>query len=123
MSVTQPAVRVQDEDVGTGAACTYRTQGRVPAPATLGPSPSPGYSSDLPSLGHPRWERVKEAMGMQQGPPPTRAKAQSQLGHKAVRTPGRAGAGDGHPSPGTSPALHNVAMLPGGDSVALMKAS
>lgn len=55
--------------------------------------------------------------------PPTRAKAQSQLGHKAVRTPGRAGAGDRHPSPGASPALHNVAMLPGGDSVALMKAS
>lgn len=55
--------------------------------------------------------------------PPTRAKAQSQLRYKAVRTPGRAGAGDGHPFPGTSPALHNVAMLPGGDSVALMKAS
>jgi len=52
-----------------------------------------------------------------------RAEAQSQLGDKAARTPGRVGAGDRHPSPGASPAPPSVAALPRGDSVALMKAS
>lgn len=52
-----------------------------------------------------------------------RAEAPSQLGDNAIRTPGRVGEWDRHPSPGASPAPPSVATLPGGDLVALMKAS
>lgn len=74
-----------------------------------------------PALRQPGWGRVKEAMGVQQGP--LQSRGTSQLRDKAARTPGRVGAGDGHPSPGASPAPPSMAMLPRGDSVALMKAS
>lgn len=111
MSVSQTVAWVQNGDVGTGAACADKTQGRVPASAVLVPSPSLGYSPDLLSLGHPGWERVKKAMRVQQGLP--RVEAQSQLGDKAARTPHEG-------EQGTDTTLLGPALLPaarpGGDS-------
>lgn len=64
--------------VGAGQGCGHwrslhrQDTGKVTAPAALGPPPSLGYSPDLPPLGYPRWERVEEAMEVQQGSPQRR---------------------------------------------------
>lgn len=51
MSVTQPAVRVQDEDVGTGAACTYKDTGKGASSSHPGTIPFPGLQLRSTFLG------------------------------------------------------------------------